>query len=60
MDEHERHRGQVVPVNEPLIAQAPAGALPGLNNRDPLVIGAALLAQAGSHRDDPGVLVLTP
>jgi anti-sigma regulatory factor (Ser/Thr protein kinase) len=35
-------------------------ALPGLNARDPLVIAAALLAQAGSHRDDAGVLVLKP
>jgi len=35
-------------------------ALPGLNTRDPLVIAAALLAQAGSHRDDAGVLVLKP
>jgi anti-sigma regulatory factor (Ser/Thr protein kinase) len=35
-------------------------ALPGLNLRDPLVIAAALLAQAGSHRDDAGVLVLKP
>ena len=38
---------------------APA-ALPGLNARDPLVIAAALLAEAGTHRDDAGVLVLKP
>lgn len=37
-----------------------AAALPGLNNRDPLVVGAALFAQAGSRRDDAGVLVLKP
>lgn len=35
-------------------------ALPGLNARDPLLVGAALLAQAGSRRDDAGVLVLKP
>jgi anti-sigma regulatory factor (Ser/Thr protein kinase) len=35
-------------------------ALPGLNARDPLVIAATLLSQAGSHRDDAGVLVLKP
>lgn len=34
--------------------------LPGLNARDPLLIAAALLAQAGSGRDDAGVLVLKP
>lgn len=37
-----------------------AAALPGLNARDPLVVAAALLAQAGSRRDDVGVLVLKP
>jgi anti-sigma regulatory factor (Ser/Thr protein kinase) len=37
-----------------------AAALPGLNARDPLVIAATLLALAGSHRDDAGVLVLRP
>jgi anti-sigma regulatory factor (Ser/Thr protein kinase) len=37
-----------------------AGALPGLNARDPLVVAATLLALAGSHRDDAGVLVLRP
>jgi anti-sigma regulatory factor (Ser/Thr protein kinase) len=35
-------------------------ALPGLNARDPLVIAATLLAQAGSHRDDAGLLVIKP
>jgi anti-sigma regulatory factor (Ser/Thr protein kinase) len=34
--------------------------LPGLGARDPLVIAAALLAEAGTHRDDAGVLVLKP
>ena len=36
------------------------GALPGLNARDPLVVGAAVLAEAGTRRDDAGVLVLKP
>jgi anti-sigma regulatory factor (Ser/Thr protein kinase) len=36
------------------------GALPGLNARDPLVVGAALLAEAGTRRDDAAVLVLKP
>jgi anti-sigma regulatory factor (Ser/Thr protein kinase) len=35
-------------------------ALPGLENRDPLVIAAELLAEAGVHRDDAGILVLKP
>jgi anti-sigma regulatory factor (Ser/Thr protein kinase) len=35
-------------------------ALPGLNARDPLVVGAALLAEAGTRRDDAGLLVLKP
>lgn len=37
-----------------------AGALPGIEARDPLLVAAALLAGAGSHRDDAGVLVLAP
>jgi anti-sigma regulatory factor (Ser/Thr protein kinase) len=37
-----------------------AAALPGLNLRDPLVVASALLAQAGTRRDDAGVLVLKP
>ena len=36
------------------------GALPGLAGRDPLITAAALLAKAGRHRDDAGVLVLKP
>jgi hypothetical protein len=35
-------------------------AFPGLNARDPLLVAATLLAKAGSHRDDAGVLVLKP
>jgi len=34
--------------------------LPGLAGRDPLVIAAALLSEAGVHRDDAGILVLRP
>jgi anti-sigma regulatory factor (Ser/Thr protein kinase) len=37
-----------------------AAALPGIEARDPLLIAAVLLAQAGVHRDDAGVLVLKP
>jgi anti-sigma regulatory factor (Ser/Thr protein kinase) len=37
-----------------------AAALPGIETRDPLLIAAVLLAQAGVHRDDAGVLVLKP
>jgi anti-sigma regulatory factor (Ser/Thr protein kinase) len=35
-------------------------ALPGLPARDPLVVAATVFAQAGSRRDDAGVLVLKP
>jgi anti-sigma regulatory factor (Ser/Thr protein kinase) len=35
-------------------------ALLGLPARDPLVVAATLFAQAASHRDDAGVLVLKP
>jgi anti-sigma regulatory factor (Ser/Thr protein kinase) len=35
-------------------------ALPGLVSRDPLVIAAALLAEAGTRRDDASILVLKP
>lgn len=34
--------------------------MPGVQTRDPLLIAAVLLAEAGVHRDDAGVLVLTP
>jgi anti-sigma regulatory factor (Ser/Thr protein kinase) len=37
-----------------------AAALPGIEARDPLLIAAVLLAQAGIHRDDAGILVLKP
>ena len=35
-------------------------SLPGVTGRDPLVAAAALLAEAGTHRDDASVLVLKP
>jgi hypothetical protein len=35
-------------------------AMPGLTARDPLTIAAVLLAAAGVHRDDAGILVLRP
>jgi anti-sigma regulatory factor (Ser/Thr protein kinase) len=37
-----------------------AAALPRIEARDPLLIAAVLLAQAGIHRDDAGILVLKP
>jgi anti-sigma regulatory factor (Ser/Thr protein kinase) len=50
----------IVLHSDGLSARWDAAALPGLNGRDPLVISAALLARAGSHRDDAGILVLKP
>jgi anti-sigma regulatory factor (Ser/Thr protein kinase) len=35
-------------------------AMPGVDARDPLLIAAVLLAEAGIHRDDASVLVLKP
>jgi anti-sigma regulatory factor (Ser/Thr protein kinase) len=37
-----------------------AKSFPALEARDPLVIAAVLLANAGVHRDDAGILVLKP
>jgi len=37
-----------------------AAAMPGIAARDPLLIAAVLLAVAGVHRDDAGILVLKP
>jgi anti-sigma regulatory factor (Ser/Thr protein kinase) len=37
-----------------------AGALPALETKDPLVVAATLLAEAGINRDDAGVLVIKP
>jgi anti-sigma regulatory factor (Ser/Thr protein kinase) len=50
----------VILHSDGISARWDAAALPGLNTRDPLVVAAALLAQAGSHRDDAGLLVLKP
>lgn len=50
----------VILHSDGLSARWEAGALPGLENKDPLVIAATLLAEAGIHRDDAGVLVLKP
>jgi anti-sigma regulatory factor (Ser/Thr protein kinase) len=35
-------------------------AVPGVENKDPLLVAAVLLAEAGIHRDDASVLVLKP
>jgi hypothetical protein len=35
-----------------------AAAVPGVETKDPLLIAAVLLAEAGIHRDDAGVVVL--
>jgi anti-sigma regulatory factor (Ser/Thr protein kinase) len=50
----------VILHSDGISARWDAAALPGLNGRDPLVIAATLMALAGSHRDDAGVLVLKP
>ena len=50
----------VVLHSDGISARWDPAALPGLNARDPLVVAATLLAQAGSHRDDAGILVLKP
>jgi anti-sigma regulatory factor (Ser/Thr protein kinase) len=50
----------VILHSDGISARWDAAALPGLNTRDPLVIAAAVLARAGSHRDDAGILVLKP
>ncbi|HVT67578.1 MAG TPA: transcriptional regulator, partial [Trebonia sp.] len=50
----------IVLHSDGISARWDAATLPGLAKRDPLVIGAALLALAGSHRDDAGGLVLKP
>jgi hypothetical protein len=35
-----------------------AASVPAIETRDPLLIAAMLLAEAGIHRDDAGLLVL--
>jgi hypothetical protein len=49
----------VVLHSDGISARWEAAALPGLATRDPLVV-ATVLAEAGPHRDDAGVLVLKP
>jgi anti-sigma regulatory factor (Ser/Thr protein kinase) len=57
--EYAAPRGAVIVLHsDGLSSHWDPGTLPGLNPRDPLVIAAALLAEAGTHRDDAGVLVL--
>jgi anti-sigma regulatory factor (Ser/Thr protein kinase) len=50
----------VVLHSDGLSSRWEVGALPGLAGRDPLVIAAALLAEAGTRRDDASILVLKP
>jgi anti-sigma regulatory factor (Ser/Thr protein kinase) len=50
----------VVLHSDGLSSRWEVGALPGLVSRDPLVIAAALLAEAGTRRDDASILVLKP
>ena len=52
--------GIIVMHSDGLTSRWDIGALPGLAGRDPLITAAALLAEAGRHRDDAGVLVLKP
>ena len=52
--------GAVVLHSDGVSSRWEARALPGLATRDPLVIAAALLAEAGTRRDDASVLVLKP
>jgi anti-sigma regulatory factor (Ser/Thr protein kinase) len=52
--------GAVVLHSDGLTSKWDVRVLPGLAARDPLVIAAALLAAAGVHRDDAGILVLKP
>ena len=48
----------VIMHSDGLSSRWEVGALPGVDARDPLLIAAVLLAEAGIHRDDAGVLVL--
>jgi len=50
----------VILHSDGISARWQAAALPGLETRDPLLIAAVLLAEAGIHRDDAGILVLKP
>jgi signal transduction histidine kinase len=48
----------VVLHSDGISARWEAAARPGLETRDPLLSAAVLLAEAGIHRDDAGILVL--
>jgi anti-sigma regulatory factor (Ser/Thr protein kinase) len=50
----------IVLHSDGISARWEAAALPGLAARDPLVVAAVVLAEAGTRRDDAGVLVLKP
>jgi anti-sigma regulatory factor (Ser/Thr protein kinase) len=50
--------GALVLHSDGLSSRWDSRVLPGLASADPLVIAAALLAEAGTHRDDASVLVL--
>lgn len=50
----------VILHSDGISARWQAAAVPGLETRDPLLIAAVLLAEAGIHRDDAGILVLKP
>jgi anti-sigma regulatory factor (Ser/Thr protein kinase) len=52
--------GAVVLHSDGLTSKWDVRVLPRLEARDPLVIAATLLAEAGVHRDDAGILVLKP
>jgi anti-sigma regulatory factor (Ser/Thr protein kinase) len=52
--------GIVIMHSDGLSSRWDMSALPGLAGRDPLMTAAALLAEAGRHRDDASVLVLRP
>jgi anti-sigma regulatory factor (Ser/Thr protein kinase) len=50
----------VILHSDGISARWQAAAVPALETRDPLLIAAVLLAEAGIHRDDAGILVLEP
>jgi anti-sigma regulatory factor (Ser/Thr protein kinase) len=53
-------KGVIIMHSDGLTSRWDTGTLPGLAGRDPLTSAAALLAEAGRHRDDAGILVLKP
>jgi anti-sigma regulatory factor (Ser/Thr protein kinase) len=52
--------GVVIMHSDGLSSRWDISSLPGLAGRDPLIASAALLAEAGRHRDDAGILVVKP